>query len=1270
MRYCLTLSLLLVVTQAISQNNIKLPVVIPASPEVTELSKAGALSAGLHTGSANVSIPLYSFSVNSLNFNIGLSYNSNGIRVDDVPSRVGLGWNLMAGGVVSRTIHDEPDGDVPYLPPPANVYEKNQAMLDYLNEASLEGKDTEWDEFSYNFNGLSGKFFIDASGNGHCIPHTNLKVKVHGHNSNSKSIDITTPDGIRYEFGYTIKEKTKEVDIIGGTFGNLIKSVSYETAWFLEKIITPEGGIVDLSYKPVSISVAHSPYQTLIKPYNSGTVCDGTPCAYSEQTGINTLQYNTYYVTRVTTSGITVDFSYEDIPGSSDKRLVNLGVTASGNIAASKWYKFSYLSPTNTNYPNPRFFLSKISDYEVGSGGDGTNLSLGRWLTHDFEYIDPNGMPPRLSYSQDWYGYYNGVPNVTYFAPYIPEIAPYVVNGTSGANRNPGTLEQMQKGILKKVTYPTCGTQEFHYSPHTIGSYNSSTSWSNASVSGSGLGVSNPWTHTSNTFTSNVDQQVTLYLSSHKSPAFPEAPSGEGDRIYELRLKKSPSGEQVFYRRYYNYTSESVTVTLQSNTNYYLEMIIKGEVNAGSASMNFNPTNVTSYENKIVGGVRVSHITSYDPVSGKSTNKYYNYAASADFTKSSGVASANPTFYAAYKTGTFCSAGMNGYIGTCDNYMVSSSSLLPVITFGGSSVAYNNVVESDDISFANGFVEHFFNTTGGASSLILIGNSPLNTPSGVSADFNGLEYKTRYYKKAGNSFVLLKELQNEYDYGPANQTKSSFIIRKRWSAAFHTSPPDITEFDGFDLVQYNYSSGWIKHSVSKTIDYDENGQNPLTITTSHTYNDPTHLQPTRTEFTTSTGTKAIEYKYPNDFKTGNVNAPNVYDAMVQKNIIVPVIEQTTFKGPSTFLQKTMNSYSWFNNNSLIAPSNIKTSIDPSNYDTRVTFNAYNSLGHIVEQQKTSDVQMAYVWGYAPERPIAEVINASTVDVAYTSFEAGAGTGNWIVTSTLRDGTNPVTGRACYDLVNGAISKAVSSGKVYIVSYWTKNTTPFTIVGTQGAVVAGKSINNWKYFEHKISGVSSLQLSGSGLIDELRLYPEKAQMNSYTYEPLVGISSHADVNSRVTYYEYDAFQRLLRVKDADFNILKQYDYAYCKAVGTCTNTLPSWQLTGNYRCAKNSNNNNTGEQQQEEKDMNNCSPSFNETRWVTISTNTTACPVVPNCTGEDKRVVNGVCQTGVKVITEQSSINGMIHCTYHYEWTDGYWSPNYQSSGTSNCITIQ
>ncbi|NHA06094.1 RHS repeat protein, partial [Mucilaginibacter sp. HC2] len=51
----------------------------------------------------------------------------------------------------------------------------------------------------------------------------------------------------------------------------------------------------------------------------------------------------------------------------------------------------------------------------------------------------------------------------------------------------------------------------------------------------------------------------------------------------------------------------------------------------------------------------------------------------------------------------------------------------------------------------------------------------------------------------------------------------------------------------------------------------------------------------------------------------------------------------------------------------------------------------------------------------------------------------------------------------------------------------------------------------------------------------------AQVTTYTYSPLVGITSITDTKGETTTYEYDSFQRLMNVKDKDGNIVKHMDY---------------------------------------------------------------------------------------------------------------------------------
>ena len=74
---------------------------------------------------------------------------------------------------------------------------------------------------------------------------------------------------------------------------------------------------------------------------------------------------------------------------------------------------------------------------------------------------------------------------------------------------------------------------------------------------------------------------------------------------------------------------------------------------------------------------------------------------------------------------------------------------------------------------------------------------------------------------------------------------------------------------------------------------------------------------------------------------------------------------------------------------------------------------------------------------------------------------------------------------------------------------------------------------------KSTVISLLSFLGTDL-----LYEQLHQVRpTYTYKPLVGMTSQTDAKGMTTYYEYDAFQRLKTVKDQNGNILKQTDYHY-------------------------------------------------------------------------------------------------------------------------------
>jgi len=61
------------------------------------------------------------------------------------------------------------------------------------------------------------------------------------------------------------------------------------------------------------------------------------------------------------------------------------------------------------------------------------------------------------------------------------------------------------------------------------------------------------------------------------------------------------------------------------------------------------------------------------------------------------------------------------------------------------------------------------------------------------------------------------------------------------------------------------------------------------------------------------------------------------------------------------------------------------------------------------------------------------------------------------------------------------------------------------------------------------------------LNSLRSTFPNAMVTTYTYKPMVGVSSITDENGKTTTYEYDTFNRLATIKDYLGNILKEFQY---------------------------------------------------------------------------------------------------------------------------------
>jgi YD repeat-containing protein len=439
-----------------------------------------------------------------------------------------------------------------------------------------------------------------------------------------------------------------------------------------------------------------------------------------------------------------------------------------------------------------------------------------------------------------------------------------------------------------------------------------------------------------------------------------------------------------------------------------------------------------------------------------------------------------------------------------------------------------------------------------------ITSTDFNVP-GIHDQNNGLLLKKEDYANMGSqTYSLVKRVQ----FTPT--TRSQYAVSGANWSAFNTS-----------YASYHINTQNVVNTKTETWTVSQSGTIDQSAT--YTYN-ANYQQPASIVTTASNGDNITTIRrYAYDMVALGQTTP--YQNMVSRNMISQLVEEEKqVNGTKVSKQSTAFSQNWPVNANFILAQYEQTQKNTDPVENRIQYLNYDQYGNPTSLSFAGGPAVGYQWGYNGQYVIAQCKGGTNTQFFYEGFENSTASG--------LSATSPHTGSYCVS-------------QPYTVT-WTAPSTPFV---SAGYVISYwyRSAGLWKYSGELPYTGTSYALQNGDAYDDIRIYPQGAQMDTYTYYPGVGQSSSTDQKGATTFYEYDAFGRLINAKDFDGNIQKSFVYNF-------VNQNPIWvDVAGVTRCITDTYGLSTGEQQQEQIDTNPASASYNTYGWRSLGM-TGACGV--------------------------------------------------------------
>jgi YD repeat-containing protein len=1067
------------------------------SPDVAGLGQYSLFPASPFNGQANINIPIYTISYKDLEVPIHLNYSTKGNKVEDHPGTVGLGWNIQSGGMIHRIVngrYDEHALEYAGIIFTENISYYNTAGWINDNIGNVNGLTTLIqsntgstqamydllpDEFIFNVNGQSGSFYLTR-------PYHNgpleIKVKTNGdYTFKAEIMDIVN--------NITFNDYPQM-----GQNGPTTNYITRQTARSIYKIqLTDEKGIKYIfGGNPNAIEFT-----------NTGAIDirEHTIASTWHLTEMISPQPNHKIRFTYTKKGriITRRQQRRGTAYSNSFQLIDMGLFT-GQIQFNTSYVWGIGDYSSFLIQNPSYLDSIISPVEKVTFDFVQTNSLGYNLTGGYPTLDN-----RL---QGDYSVYSGK------QVYWQKLNSINVN--NGFRKIEFYYRDIPTQRMRLDSLVTKGmlnnTERIKYSFK----YNS------LNLPGYGSRMEDHWGYYNGT--------SYAYNTNYYTTRQPNANYMKAEILEEVNF---PTGGFI---------------KLEYEPHFYKKI---------AERFPFSVTTLSN--NSMAGGLRIKKMISAPDAISSAVTKTYHYVT--DYinggTNSSGVLSGVPVYtnsgsiHNSYTTSNFWSY----YSWTITGYyqLAQDNNFFQLSSTNGNDITYSEVTEMSDENGSNGYTIHFYSN---------IDNGYMDkTPYFTATNFNttyaeekfislepfrGLEFKTEHYD---NNKLLLKAEEREYFIDTSANYKVYYIDkffipeiggRRIATGTFYTKPPLLKK-----NITREYVNTGNEHMGTETQIAYMPQVYPLNSHKTDNY------KPVEVYSTNSTGHNIkTSYRYPYNYPADSINL-----FLLNNNIITPILEK---KIENITLTKELSKETvTYGKNAPIAPIvpvAYHSSVNGNIPELDISLNKHDYYGNILQQNQKNGISTTFIWDYNGRYPTLKAINAKQSEIFFLDTDLkgrpiGSHDESPVPFTVESDNTAPFSPYALDLILQMGIlynNLSLDPEKTYILKYWEKDAELFFDNNTTILSQTSKDHGDWTYreviFKYNDDYFYPL-IENYGFIKKLIIHPIDALVSTYTFEPLVGLTSETSPNGLVTYYEYDQFGRLIAVKDHDKNIVKRIEYKY-------------------------------------------------------------------------------------------------------------------------------